>query len=92
MFNLEYTNQFKKDLKLIKKRSEKDFEVVSDFLLNELSIKGHLLDKKFKPHILKGEYNGDWEAHIKPDLLVIWFEVDDKNIKLIRLGTHSDIF
>jgi mRNA interferase YafQ len=92
MFSFETTNQFKKDLKLIKKRSLKDFEIVATFLQQDLALKGHKIDKKFKPHQLVGNYKGDWEAHIKPDLLIIWFEIDGETIKLIRLGTHADLF
>jgi len=32
MFRLEYKNQFKKDLKLLKKRSVKDFNILLQFL------------------------------------------------------------
>lgn len=48
---------------------------------------------KHKPHKLKGNYAGNWEAHIKPDLLIIWFEITAENeITLLRLGSHSDLF
>ena len=92
MFNFEETSQFKKDIKRIKKRSQNDFKLVADFLMNELAHKGSKLHSKYKPHILKGKYVGDWEAHIKPDLLIIWFEIENQTITLIRLGTHSDLF
>ena len=41
MFQLSYTNKFLKDLKLIKKRSPKDFDMASRFIRVELSQKGH---------------------------------------------------
>ena len=40
MYTLSFTNRFEKDLKLIKKRSAKDFQLIYDFLKTELSIKG----------------------------------------------------
>lgn len=49
--------------------------------------------KKHLAYKLTGNYKGNWEAHIKPDLLIIWFEItEDNEIILLRLGTHSDLF
>jgi len=51
------------------------------------------LDKKYLAHKLSGKYKGDWEAHIKPDVLIIWFEItNDNEILLLRTGSHSDLF
>jgi mRNA interferase YafQ len=93
MFNLKITTQFKKDLKTLKKRSSKDHVLVFDFLsrLKEAGAAG--LDKKYLPHKLSGNYKNDWEAHVKPDLLIIWFEITKENeILLLRAGSHSDLF
>jgi len=93
MFVLTITGRFKKDLKTIKKRSLKSHELIFDFLskLKENGAAG--IDKKYLPHKLSGEYEGDWEAHIKPDLLIIWFEIiNDNEILLLRAGSHSDLF
>ena len=93
MFILKPTNQFKKDFKLIKKRSAKNAELLT-FFLKELVLKGAIgLDKKYLPHKLSGNYKDNWEAHIKPDLLIIWFEIiSDNEIVLLRTGSHSDLF
>ncbi len=94
MYKVDYTNRFLKDLKLIKKRSAKDFLLVTNFIENELAVKGTGgLNKKYKAHKLSGNYNDNWECHIKGDLLIIWIEITlDMEIKLIRLGSHSDLF
>lgn len=94
MFALNYTNKFLKDLKLIKKRSIKDFELVSAFLVEELSEKGAQgLSNKYKTHKLSGNYKDNWECHIKPDLLIIWIEITaDNEIELVRIGSHADLF
>ena len=93
MFSLISTNQFIKDIKIVKKRSAKNAELLIDFL-SKLEISGAIgIDKKYRPHKLSGNYKDDWEAHIKPDLLIIWFEVTEANeIILLRLGSHSDLF
>ena len=48
---------------------------------------------KHKPHKLSGNYSDIWEAHIKSDWLLMWkIYPDNKEIWLIRSGTHSDLF
>ncbi|QKJ30882.1 type II toxin-antitoxin system YafQ family toxin [Mucilaginibacter mali] len=93
MFTLIPTNQFNKDVKILKKRSAKNADLLIDFL-STLQQKGVIgIDKKHRPHKLSGNYKDNWEAHIKPDLLIIWFEVTEKNeIILLRTGSHSDLF
>jgi len=93
MFDLTITNQFKKDLKAIKKRSLKNHELIFDFL-SELKENGAAgLERKYLPHKLSGTYKDNWEAHVKPDLLIIWFEIiNEKEILLLRAGSHSDLF
>ncbi|RZM22443.1 MAG: type II toxin-antitoxin system YafQ family toxin [Pedobacter sp.] len=94
MFTLSFTNRFEKDLKLIKKRSLKDLQLIHDFLKTELVIKGaEGLPPKFRAHKLSGNYNDNWECHLKGDLLIIWLEItEDKEIILVRAGSHSDLF
>ncbi len=92
MYKLVVTTKFKKDLKRIKKNSN-DFEKVSAVLhvLQKEGVMG--LPKNMNPHKLKGDYKDNWECHIKPDLLIIWFQIEKPNvITLIRLGSHSELF
>lgn len=93
MFVLTPTNQFAKDVKILKKRSVKNGNLIKDFLV-KLEIDGvEGIERKHRPHKLMGNYKDDWEAHIKPDLLIIWFEITaEKEILLIRVGSHSDLF
>jgi mRNA interferase YafQ len=93
MFQIEASSKFLKDLKLLKKRSVKDLEILQS-VITILAEKGHGgLDKKFKPHKLSGIYKGYWECHVKPDLLLIWEENERINLlELIRTGTHADLF
>ncbi len=42
-------------------------------------------------HALKGEYLGCREFHISGDLLVIYL-LDDEVLKLIRIGSHAQLF
>ncbi len=92
MYSLIPTTRFKKDLKKIKARP-KDFDLVTKVLkqLQAKGVKG--ISIEMRPHKLKGIYSDNWECHIKPDLLIIWFQIENpKEIKLIRVGSHSDLF
>lgn len=90
MFHLVFTNRFKKDVKLLKKRS---FEMeILKIAIRELEENGQLTNKN-NPHKLSGKYIGFWEAHLKPDWLLIWSTFrDDKEIWLTRTGSHADLF
>ncbi len=69
MFDLSITTQYKRDLKLARKRG------FDEYLLDEiilLLINGKPLPAKNKDHPLKGDYIGCRECHITPDWLLIY--------------------
>jgi len=49
------------------------------------------LAKKYRDHLLVGEWMGYRECHLKPDLLLIYKKPDDKTLRLARLGSHSEL-
>lgn len=89
-YEVKFTNQFKKDFKLIKKRGkqvEKLFEVVAK-LAN-----GEPLEHKYNDHELVGNYKGYRECHIEPDWLLIYVIRNDVLVlTLNRTGSHADLF
>ena len=89
-YDVQFTNQFKKDYKLAKKQNknlDKLFKVI-DTLAN-----GDTLDAKYKDHELTGNYKGTRECHIEPDWLLIYEIHEDILILLLsRLGSHSNLF
>ena len=89
-YEVQFTNQFKRDLKLAKKQNknlDKLFEVI-DVLAN-----GGTLDEKYRDHDLSGNYKGTRECHIEPDLLLIYeIREDVLVLMLYRLGTHAELF
>ena len=90
MYTLSTTSQFKKDYKLCQTRKF-DLKLL-DYVFSLLELNGHL-PSAYKQHKLKGNYNGFWESHIKPDWLLIWHINDKpKEIVLVRTGTHADLF
>jgi mRNA interferase YafQ len=90
MYQLVYTNQFRKDIKLLQKRGY-DMNVMKEAVI-ELEKNGKLQEFN-QPHILSGNLSGYWEAHLKNDWLLIWQQLEnEKEIWFTRTGTHSDIF
>ncbi len=89
-YEVKFTTQFKKDLKLAKKQGkelDKLFDVVN------ILADGGVLDARFRDHELSGNYKGTRECHIEPDWLLI-YEIRNEVLVLMlyRLGTHSDLF
>ncbi|PSH19455.1 addiction module toxin RelE [Yersinia pseudotuberculosis] len=52
---------------------------------------GEALPPKYKEHPLIGNYIGYLECNGMPDLLLI-YQRTDSEIKLYRVGRHSDLF
>jgi len=62
-------------------------------VLKMLEKGGGEIPQSMKPHKLKRNYRDNWECHIKPDLLIIWFQMESPDvIRLIRIGSHSELF
>ena len=89
MFTLKVTSQFKKDLKRIQNNPAKIKHLKE--VLQFLERNGFIPDQ-YKPHRLIGNYAGFMECHVENDLLLIWFDPEEEVIKLVRLGSHSDLF
>jgi mRNA interferase YafQ len=90
MYQIEYTNQFKKDYSKVAKKNL-DLKLI-DGIITKL-VHQTPLAVKHRPHKLSGQYSDCWECHIKPDWLLIWRLNDATNtLTLIRTGSHSDLF
>ena len=88
MKTLIIENQFRKDLKSIRKRGVdlSKLETLIPLLQNDEPI-----PPRHRPHKLAGEWKGVWECHVLPDLLLI-YDFDAETLSLIRLGSHADLF
>lgn len=90
MLSIVPSNQFKRDLKLAKKRGLdlSALREVVDTLAREQP-----LDEKYHDHDLLGKYKGFRECHIEPDWLLVYrTDGDTLELFLFRTGTHSDLF
>lgn len=88
MKEIKRTSQFKKDVKK-SIRQKKDLDALKTVI--SLLASGKALDKKHADHKLTGDYHDCRECHIAPDWLLIYM-TDPKVLKLVRLGSHSELF
>jgi len=87
-YKLFKTNQFKRSYKKLKLTDNEDLAYI-DIVYNLLC--GIELISKYKDHQLKGDMKDFRECHIKPDLLLIYI-IDIDTLKLVDIGSHSDLF
>lgn len=90
VYQVQWTKQYKKDVKLAKKRNYKMDELYS---VVEKLANDEPLEERYHDHNLEGNWAGHRELHIRPDWLLIYQKKDNLLIlELSRTGTHSDLF
>ena len=92
MLRPAFTGQFKKDYKLAIKRGcdPKKLEMVISILCSEEPLPPSYCDHAL---VNSKNYQGMRECHIEPDWLLVYKIIRDTLIlKLIRTGSHSDLF
>lgn len=89
-YQIYYTNSFNKDLKKAIKQNRRLDELYS---VIDLLADGIALPPKYKNHPLKGEMQGYWDCHIENDFVLIYqYDYKLNSLKLVHLGTHSELF
>ena len=89
MKTIRKTTQFKKDFKKIKNNTNKINALLE--IVRKLA-NGETIPAAFDPHPLTGNYKSHMECHIESDFLLIWFDKNADEVKLVRLGSHSELF
>lgn len=90
VYQVQWTKQYKKDVKLAKKRNYKMEELYS---IVEKLANDEPLEERYHDHSLEGNWAGHRELHIRPNWLLIYQKKDNLLIlELSRTGTHSDLF
>ena len=92
MLKPEFTGQFKRDYKLALKRGcdTNALQTVLALLMSEVP-----LPERYRDHALVSSrnYKGMRECHIEPDWLLVYQVIRETLIlRLIRTGSHSDLF
>jgi len=90
MLDIAFTNQYLKDLELMKRRNLPKSEL--DEIVKLLSEEQPLLPKH-KDHALKGNFAGYRECHIRSNWLLV-YKINKQilTLVLVRTGSHSDLF
>ena len=88
MLSFVYSSQFKKDMRLAKRRGK---DLVKIKKLMDLILMEETLSPRHRDHCLQGSYVGRRECHVEPDWLLIYKPMPGKII-FERTGTHSDLF
>lgn len=84
-----YSTRFRKDFKRYRNNPRKVSKLLDVIRMLENGIP---LPPSMEPHFLTGTYAGCMECHVENDYLLIWVDETEQVIKLLRLGTHSDLF
>ncbi|MCD7944281.1 MAG: type II toxin-antitoxin system YafQ family toxin [Clostridia bacterium] len=90
IYEVKFTSQFKKDLKLAKKQHKNLDELFAaiEKLANDVP-----LESKYHDHSLSGNYESYRECHISPDWLLVYKkELSVLVLILYRVGSHSELF
>jgi len=90
---LAETSQFKTDKRRIKRSGRYEWEKMRQ-VVKEL-MNDRPLPRKHRDHELSGDYAGVRECHVEADWLLIYDKEGPLHsgiLRLIRAGTHSELF
>ena len=88
MRQVEYSGQFKRDLKRLKKRAKDMYKIRG---VMKLLIEGDDLPEILLDHPLKGNWKGCRDLHIQPDWILIYRLIGNL-VRFERDVSHSDLF
>lgn len=91
MRTIERTGQFKRDYKrVVRSRHgptlDGDLVPVLVALANDRP-----LEPRHRDHALTGDWKDYRDCHVKPDLVLIYHKPDADTLRLVRLGSHSEL-
>ena len=49
------------------------------------------LEPRHHDHALSGDWKDHRDCHVKPDLVLIYQKLDAATLRLVRLGSHSEL-
>ena len=92
MRTIKRATAFRRDYRWIKTVPRyKDLDALMIAVL-EMLMADMPLPPNNRDHSLSGDWAGYRECHIRPDLLLIYDTSDKSLLRLVRLGSHSDLF
>ncbi len=88
---IDWTRQFKRDYKRESKGQHRKTLDEELFAVVELLATDAALESKYRDHALVGEWKDTRDCHVKPDLVLIYQKPDNTALRLVRLGSHSEL-
>jgi len=49
------------------------------------------LEVRYQDHALSGQWKDFRDCHIKPDLVLLYQKPDSQTLRLVRLGSHTEL-
>jgi mRNA interferase YafQ len=92
MRRIERAAAFKRDYrraKAIPRYRDLDKRLVA---VLELLVNDQPLPSRNRDHALSGDLSGYRDCHLWPDLVLIYGKPSPEVLRLVRLGSHSDLF
>lgn len=83
------STQFKKDYKRYQHKTGK---LKNLYRVLELLEQTGRVPAEYDPHKLHGIFEGCMECHVEDDFLLIWIDEACDIVRLLRLGTHHELF
>jgi mRNA interferase YafQ len=91
MRTIKRTGQFKRDYKREAKGKhrtvlDENLQDVFRLLVDDLP-----LEPRHNDHPLTGDWQDHRDCHVRPDLVLIYQKPDESTLRLVRLGSHSEL-
>lgn len=91
MRTIEWTAQFKRDYKRERKGKHRVTLDVILFTVVDSLANDQILQPRHRDHVLTGDWKDHRDCHIKPDLVLLYQKLDADTLRLVRLGSHSEL-
>ena len=91
MRTIERTSQFKRDYKRESRGRHRATLDASVAPLVETLANDQSLEPRCHDHALSGEWADHRDCHVRPDLVLIYQKPDAATLRLVRLGSHSEL-
>ena len=87
---ISFSSRFEKK---IKKRASRDQSLYEEIeVVVSLFQKCHKLPAQYRDHALRGEYRGFREFHLRFNLLIVYYDIDEGTLLFYDIGTHEELF
>ena len=91
MRTIERTSRFKCDYKRESRGRHRTYLDAGLALIVEALANDRPLEPRHHDHALGGEWDDHRDCHVKPDLLLIYQKSGADTLRLVRLGSHTEL-